>query len=54
MPVYEFRCKGCNKEFSLTLSLREYEAQDYSCPGCKGKDLERAYSTLQVITSKKS
>ena len=54
MPVYEFRCKSCDKQFSLTLSVREYEGKDHSCPGCKGKDLERVYSTLQVITSRKS
>lgn len=54
MPVYEFYCNGCKKEFILPLTLKEYEKGEFTCPSCKGKNVEREVSVSHVITSKKS
>lgn len=34
MPTYEFICEKCNREFSRTMSLKEYEKQEIVCPAC--------------------
>ncbi len=54
MPVYEFYCNDCKKEFALPLTLREYEKGEFACPRCNGKKVEREVSVSHVITSKKS
>jgi putative FmdB family regulatory protein len=54
MPMYEFACLDCGREFTLILSLREYERKDVSCPQCKSKSIERLVTTCEVITSRKS
>jgi putative FmdB family regulatory protein len=54
MPVYEFVCLECSREFALALSLREYELKDLACPQCKSKMIERLVTTCEVITSRKS
>lgn len=55
MPTYEFKCKKCEKKFSLQLSFSEYvQKKSLTCPHCKGKDLVRIYSGFTAVTSKKS
>jgi putative FmdB family regulatory protein len=54
MPVYEFYCNDCQKEFTLALTVKEYEKEGFVCPFCKGKNVERQVSVSHVITSKKS
>lgn len=54
MPTYEFGCLDCGREFTLVLSLSEYERRDVSCPHCKSKRIERLVTTCEVITSRKS
>ena len=54
VPNYEFRCRKCGADFTLALTLKEYEKKDVVCPTCKAADVERVFSTLQVVTSKKS
>jgi putative FmdB family regulatory protein len=54
MPLYEFQCTKCGKEFTLALSLKDYEKKKAACPRCKGRTLERVYESVGVITSKKS
>jgi putative FmdB family regulatory protein len=54
MPHYEFFCHGCNKLFSKTLSLAEYEAGEIFCPYCGSGEVEQSWSAFYAITSKKS
>ena len=54
MPVYEFACLDCGHEFTLALSVREYERKGIACPHCKSKSVERLVTACGVITSKKS
>lgn len=54
MPVYDFLCTKCGKEFTLVLSVQGYEQRNVACPHCKSKEVERTLTAVQVITSKKS
>lgn len=54
MPTYEFRCEKCNKRFSLTMKISEYEKLKVRCPKCKGTKAKQEISSFQTITSKKS
>ena len=54
MPTYEFYCEKCDEEFSIILSIRQYEKKKVNCPKCNGKQLKQLISSFQTITSKKS
>jgi putative FmdB family regulatory protein len=54
MPMYEFICEKCNKRFTLTVSVSDYEKKKYECPKCKSHKVRQRISTFQTITSKKS
>jgi len=56
MPVYEYHCNGCDSDFSVTMSLSEYEQNknQQTCPECGSSDVSRKISFVGVQTSKKS
>jgi putative FmdB family regulatory protein len=54
MPVYEFQCLDCKKRFTLPLTIGEFEKRKYKCPRCGGKKLEEQFTSINVVTSKKS
>lgn len=54
MPVYEFQCQECGKEFSLTLTLKEREAGGLRCPGCNSTHLEPLMAGFFAKTARKS
>ena len=53
MPVYEFICHKCDHNFSLVISISEYEKRKFTCPKCKSDKVKRQLSSFQTITSKK-
>lgn len=54
MPQYNFFCKVCQKPFTKTLSLAEYEKGKIACPACNSKDVEQRWAAFYAVTSKKS
>jgi len=54
MPLYEYVCNDCKKEFSRVLTLKEYEAGQFVCPHCQSKNVEQRPATFYAVTSKKS
>lgn len=47
MPIYEYRCKECEREFEA-LVLKNVEP---ACPSCGSRDLERLFSLPAVQSS---
>jgi len=46
MPIFEYRCKRCEKEFeALVLGSERPE-----CPSCKSSRLEKLLSTFAAVT----
>lgn len=45
MPVYEYRCRGCGKEFEQRVSMSTPTAE-IACPGCKEQQAERIMSVF--------
>lgn len=54
MPLYEYRCKECSKEFTLRLGISEHEKKRPKCPKCGSRKLEQQYSAFFAKTAKKS
>jgi putative FmdB family regulatory protein len=55
MPMYEYRCLDCAKEFSIVESLRQHEApHKVTCVSCGSNNVERRWSEVAVETSRKS
>ncbi|MCX6143308.1 MAG: zinc ribbon domain-containing protein [Ignavibacteriales bacterium] len=55
MPTYEYICKECNKTFVVISTISQHEKdQKPACVNCGSKNVEQYYSSVTVITSKKS
>jgi len=54
MPVYEFICQNCDHNFTLVMTISEYEKKKFTCPKCKSDKVIRQLSSFHTITSKKS
>ena len=54
MPAYEYRCDKCDREVTLTLTIREHEKRQVKCPKCGSKALRPLLSAFMSQTSKKS
>ena len=47
MPLYEYVCKDCDKEFELLVRASETP----ECPSCHGTELERRLSVFAAHTN---
>jgi putative FmdB family regulatory protein len=45
MPIYEYQCRTCEKEFQ-TLALTKEDEKNVKCPGCGGGDVKRLISRV--------
>jgi len=54
MPVYDYRCSKCNKKFSVTMTISEYEKKKVKCPKCGSTKVEQQVAAFYAVTSKKS
>ena len=48
MPIFEYRCKECEKEFETLVMGRERPA----CPSCRSSRLEKLLSTFATATDR--
>ncbi len=53
MPIYEYRCNQCRREFS-ELFLNQEEITKVRCRYCKSKDLTRLISSFSVHQTEES
>ncbi|MFP4158514.1 MAG: FmdB family zinc ribbon protein [Desulfobacterales bacterium] len=56
MPVYDFYCADCGKEFVMQMRVAEYEQNKdrQKCPECGSSNVKRQVSVFEAQTSKKS
>ena len=54
MPHYEYFCQGCNKKFSLALTVAQHDKGRIKCPKCGGAKVEQQWAAFYATTSKKS
>ncbi len=54
MPTYDYLCTKCQKEFTVTMTVRELEKTKASCPACGSKELETQMGSVFAKTTKKS
>jgi putative FmdB family regulatory protein len=62
MPMYEYKCLDCKKEFLLALTLKEHESGAATCPfcgaatcpSCGSKKLEQQITSFIAKTASKS
>jgi putative FmdB family regulatory protein len=54
MPVYDYRCRDCDKTFEKALTLREHDSEQMRCPHCGGKNIVQEAAAFYAVTSKKS
>ncbi len=47
MPIYEYRCNSCQREFSV-LILNQKDLSEVCCKSCKGKEIKRILSRVRV------
>ena len=50
MPLYEYRCQVCGREFQYLVLKKEDEAV-VRCPGCNGGDLKKLVSRVAYHVS---
>ena len=44
MPIYEYHCTACDREFSRTESLTAHERAKVACPNCHSTKVERMFT----------
>jgi putative FmdB family regulatory protein len=54
MPTYEYECKKCGHEFSLTMAMDEHQKKKVRCPKCKSQNVKQVFGSVFVTTSRKS
>ena len=53
MPIYEYRCNECSKEFSFLL-LNKKDLRKVRCKFCQGANLTRLLSAFRVHQTEES
>jgi putative FmdB family regulatory protein len=51
MPIYEYKCKKCNNQFSKLVFSQDTKIE---CPSCKSEDCEKLISTISSSSGSSS
>jgi len=54
MPVYDYICNDCHKEFEKVLTLKQHDHEQVRCPHCGSKNVEQEAKAFFAVTSRKS
>ena len=54
MPRYDYICLDCQKEETVSLSLKDHEAGTVICPACGSKRMEQLIANISAKTRRKS
>jgi putative FmdB family regulatory protein len=53
MPIYEYACIQCGEQFTRSLSLKEFEAGQVTCPKCNSREVKQQMSFANLKTTRK-
>jgi putative FmdB family regulatory protein len=53
MPLYEFACNACGREFEELFRSRS-ERRRMACPGCHSRDVRKRFSTFATAGGDRS
>ncbi len=54
MPRYDYICLDCQKEETVSLTLKDREARSIKCSTCGSKRMEQLIANVAARTSRKS
>lgn len=55
MPVYEYVCKDCKRDFTIFLSIKEFDAKPkIKCSHCQSDNVQKKVTGFYAKTSSKS
>ena len=54
MALYQYRCLGCEHEFSRAETLTEHGKSKVTCPKCRSDKIERVFTPFYAKTVRKS
>jgi putative FmdB family regulatory protein len=46
MPIYEYECKDCGKEFEKLMGFSDPDIESPECPGCESRQTHRRISKV--------
>jgi len=53
MPLFEFRCRKCEKKFELLIGIKSDEPA-FICPYCKSSDIKKLISRFRPVKSEEA
>ena len=54
MPIYEYVCNDCGKDFTVIMRITEHGKKEIRCEYCQSKNVWQKITGCFVKTSKKS
>ena len=54
MPIYDYKCERCGKNFAITMHIDEHDRTEVFCPDCRSEHVAQQYSVFFAKTSRKS
>ncbi len=54
MPLYDYECLTCHKNFTLVLMIKEHEAGKLACPACGSPEIKQLIRPFFAKTDSKT
>ncbi len=54
MPIYQYNCKQCHRNFETILSYKEYGETVVSCPFCQSLNIQRKIKNIRFSIPEKN
>ena len=54
MPIYEYNCSNCGKEFEKLMGFSDPNINSPDCPDCQSNDTKRRLSKVAAFSNRDS
>lgn len=54
MPIYEYVCEDCKRDFTIIMRISEHGQKDIKCEFCQSDNVRQKFTSFYVKTRKKS